>query len=181
MINKYIALLRGINVSGKNIIKMANLKEALSNISCIEPQTYLQSGNIVFRFDNSDPNQIEKHISECIEKEFLLKIDTFVFSADKFRQIVESNPFIGTADELFPKDYYVCFLREIAQPDPIELLKSKVLAGEQLILREKALYLHYPNGYGKSKLDNNSIEAKLKTSATTRNVRTCQEILKILE
>ena len=69
----YIALLRGINVSGKNIIKMANLQKALSNISCFEPKTYLQSGNIVFNFANSSTAELEKSISECIEKEFLLK------------------------------------------------------------------------------------------------------------
>ena len=176
----YITLLRGINVSGKNIIKMANLQKALSNISCFEPKTYLQSGNIVFNFANSSTAELERNISECIEKEFLLKIETFVFLADEFRQIVLGNPFLGEADELFPKDYYICFLREKPIADVGEMLKSKITANEEVRQIEKALYLHYPNGYGKSKLDNNSIEAKLKTRASTRNVRTCQELLKMI-
>ncbi len=88
----YVVFLRGINVSGKNIIKMSDLKEYLSANDFTSVQTYIQSGNIILK-SRLDKEKVENEIANLIEKHFSLKIPIFVFTTDEIENSLKNNPF----------------------------------------------------------------------------------------
>ena len=89
----YIAILRGINVSGKNSIKMIDLKNLFESLNFNHITTYIQSGNIVFNSDSEDKKELKKLISLQIEKIFNLKVPVLVLKIDDLREIISQNPF----------------------------------------------------------------------------------------
>ncbi len=91
--NTYISILRGINVSGKNIIKMADLKQLYETLGFMEVQTYIQSGNVIFRTKEQNIITIEKTIKEHIITHFGYDIPVLVIKSEKLKKIVETLPF----------------------------------------------------------------------------------------
>lgn len=174
----YIAILRGINVSGKNSIKMLDLKKLFESLNLNHVTTYIQSGNIIFASDYEDKNQIKELISMQIEKTFCFKIPVLILKIDELREIFSKNPF--SADKETNSIHFTFFAN---QPDleNIQIIKNKKATDEEIVIRTNVAYIYCPNGYGKTKLTNNFIENKLKTIATTRNYKTTYELLKIAE
>ncbi|MFH1119062.1 MAG: DUF1697 domain-containing protein [Bacteroidota bacterium] len=164
----FIALLRGINVSGKNLIKMAPLAEALTRAGLLNIRTYIQSGNIVFESDTEDKAVPGQLIAEKIRKEFGLSVPVRVLKQTDLRRIRDDNPFIGLHG--LPEDKLHLTLLAGA-PDPA--LVQRIAEGEYLpdeyTIKGEAIYLHCPDGYGRTKLTNTFFENRLKVSATTRN------------
>jgi uncharacterized protein (DUF1697 family) len=91
----YIAILRGINVSGKRIIKMDALKEMLTELNFEKVRTYIQSGNIVFEAKNTNANQLEKTLPAEIKKQFGFDVPVIVLDIDELKSIITKNPFIN--------------------------------------------------------------------------------------
>jgi len=91
--NTYISILRGINVSGKNIIKMTDLKQLYEGLSFIDVQTYIQSGNVIFRTKEQNIVSIEKTITEQISAQYGYDIPVLILKSEKLRKIIESVPF----------------------------------------------------------------------------------------
>ena len=176
----YISILRGINVSGQKMIKMDVLREMYSGLQFINVRTYIQSGNVVFQFKNSENGDLEKLISGQIIKSFGLEVPVIVIKMDELKIIVGSNPFIGdkTKDTSF---LHVTFLSSVPERDNFETIGKVKLPGEELVLINRAVYLYCPNGYGNTKLSNTYLEKSLKTSATTRNWKTTIELLTLAE
>lgn len=173
---KYICLLRGINVSGKNIIPMVQLKEAFEQSGFKQVQTYIQSGNIVFNSKLKNPNQIETETEELIHSIFNLTIKSMVFSISDFKNILELNPFKKEA-ELEPAKMILTFLEGI--PNEEALAKIPESGNDQWQLIGRCVYLYCPDGYGKTKLTHSVFESKLKIKATARNWRTCVQIVQM--
>jgi uncharacterized protein (DUF1697 family) len=176
----YIAILRGINVSGKRIIKMDALKKMLTELNFENVRTYIQSGNIVFEAQNTNANQLEKTLSEEIKKQFGFDVPVIVLDIDELKSIITKNPFINNKT-IDPLHLHITFLNE----EPVKAIAAKIpvtdyLPDEFLVIG-KAVYLHCPNGYGNTKLNNTFFENKLKVSATTRNWKTTCQLLKIAE
>lgn len=163
-----IALLRGINVSGKNLIKMAQLVEALGETKLSNIRTYIQSGNIVFESENEVPAILEKVISDKIRERFGFEVPVQVLTRKGLKYICDNNPFINERN-LSTEKLHLTFLS--ALPDPV--LPGKINASDyipdEFIVSGKAIYLSCPDGYGRTKLTNTFFEKKLKVSATTRN------------
>ena len=174
----YIAILRGINVSGKNSIKMIDLKNLFESLNFNHITTYIQSGNIVFNSDSEDKKELKKLISLQIEKIFNLKVPVLVLKIDDLREIISQNPFSTDKETSF---IHFTFFDNQPDFDNIQIIESKIAMNEEIVINNNVAYIYCPNGYGKTKLTNNFLENKLKTTATTRNYKTTKELLKIAE
>jgi len=176
---RYVVLLRGINVGGKNKIKMIELKNMFESISFKNVKTYIQSGNVIFDYDFIDyiklANQIEKKISE----NFGFSVKAVVRREDEFRKIVNNNPFLNEPGIEIDK-LHVVLMENIPDPELVLLLDVKKEENERFVIISKEIYLYCPNGYGKTRLNNSMFEKKLKISATTRNWKTIKNINLIL-
>lgn len=173
-----ISILRGINVSGQKLIKMEALKRMYSNLKFENIQTYLQSGNVIFFTLATDLKILENQITSQIEKEFGFDVPVIVLEVEWLKEIINQNPFAKDTQ----KDVsflHVTFLAD--QPKEIDRksIEDKKQSGEEIELAKNAVYLYCPNGYGKTKLNNNFLESKLKVKATTRNWKTVNELLKL--
>lgn len=170
----YIALLRGINVSGKNIIKMTALKEMFANLNFENIQTYIQSGNVIFS-TNESKDDLAKCISNQIKTTFELVVPVLVIEKDELNKIILQLPF----SEFEEKDVYFTFLNEASKVTDISKISEKKSNTEQLLITENVIYLLCPEGYGNTKLSNNFLEKQLKVLCTTRNLKTSRKLLEL--
>lgn len=174
----YISILRGINVSGKNLMKMDVLRSMYENLKFKNVRTYVQSGNVVFSSVEENPEQLETLITEAIEKEFGYKVPVLVLNEPTFSTIIANNPFIK--DKLKdPSFLHVTFLANQPLKNNIDSIREKKHPDEAIEITDNAVYLYCPKGYGKTNLHNNFLENKLKVKATTRNWKTVNEIQKL--
>jgi uncharacterized protein (DUF1697 family) len=172
----YIALLRAVNVSGKNILNMKELKAALEQNGFKNPETYIQSGNIIFKHPSKSSTELENQLTNCLKEQFNLTIDSRIYSIQEFNSILNQNPF---SSEINLKDLYLTFLFEKPITEKLNSLPSS--GNDRWKIHNQVIYLHCPDGYGKTKLSNNLFESKLKTAATTRNGRTCLKLREMAE
>ncbi len=173
----YIALLRGINVSGKRIIKMEDLRKHLTTINLTDVKTYIQSGNVIFKSQNTDQIELAKLITVKIEKEYGFNVPVIVLNQQELKYISENNQFIIERNEDITK-LAVTFLSEEADAEKSKALYNLNDQPNEFIVKGKAIYLYCPNGFSNSKLTINFIESKLKLTASSRNWNT---VLKLLD
>lgn len=167
----YVALLRGINVSGQNSIRMTELQDSLSGLQFGGVQTYLQSGNVVFRSGKSDKVGLAAAIKARITQDFGHVVPVLVVSAKDLDRVANSNPLwpkAGGVEKLF----HSTFLFQPVSPRSFQALRLPAAVGERAVLVGRAVLLHCPHGYGKTKLNNSFFERALGVPATTRNWRT---------
>lgn len=146
--NRYVALLRGINVGGRQKLKMADLRALLSGLGYIDVATLLQSGNAVFTAADGSPERFAAEIQEQIAVEFGLTVTVMVRPVDDLRRVVEQIPF----EVRDPSKCAVAFLASPVDRARIEALDHVSFAPEELVAGEQELYLYFPNGMGRSKL-----------------------------
>lgn len=176
--NTYIAFLRGINVSGKHKIQMAELKELLSKQKLEDVKTYIQSGNVVFESGLENSKELENLISKAILSHFNFNVPVIVMTISKLKEILDQNPF-KTDDENLQKQNYFVLLNEIPNVEAVDKLSNETFKTEDFLVTNDCMYLKCTAGYGKAKLNNNLVERKLKVKATTRNYRTMNKLLEL--
>lgn len=179
--NSYIALLRGVNVNGSNIIPMKDLRLILEKIKFKNVKTYIQSGNIVFQTDLNDVKAIEQLIEKTIQKKFEITVPVLVLDQRKLENYIQKNPFINHPNT---GNVYYTFLFEKSQLKSKELndlLKPFQNGEEEFLILNDMVYVYCANGYGKTKLHNKLIEQKFKITATTRNFKTTHHLLEMLK
>lgn len=176
----YIALLRGINVGGHNIIKMEALRKVLADNGFESVKTYIQSGNIIFKLTKTTPTKLVEKISSLIEEEFKVSVPVIVFDLPYLKAVIANNPFLKdkTKEESF---LHATFISDNPTTGIIEEIIANNKEEDELIVGDKVLYLYCPNSYSKSKLTNTFLEKKLKLHTTTRNWRTTLKLLEIAE
>jgi uncharacterized protein (DUF1697 family) len=180
LMTTYISILRGINVSGQNIIKMDALRKSYENLGFQSVSTYVQSGNVIFTGNKAKLDELAQTITLQIKKDFGFDVPVIVLTIDNLKQIIDSNPFLNSSDK--DKTFlHFTFLSLKPQKIDFKTIEEKKLNGEEISFADNAVYLYCPNGYGKSKLSNNFLESKLKVGATTRNWKTTNELLKIAQ
>lgn len=172
----YIALLRGINVSGKKVIKMALLKSVLEKNDFESVTTYIQSGNIVFKSDEKNTHQIELEIGACIKAAFGFDVPVLVIAATNFQKIINQNPYANQISLAY-KLYYFVLLKSKADAKLVRALNKESYPTEEYIITEDCIYLYCKNGYGKARCNNNFFERKLNVAATTRNYKTMMKLV----
>ena len=176
----YISLLRGINVSGQKLIKMDVLRKSYESMGFHNVTTYLQSGNVIFEGNDFEINNLEQKISRQIEKDFGFEVPVIVLTIEKLKQVIENNPFLKdpNKDQSF---LHVTFLSSKPEQYDHKTIEDKKQNGEEISISNTAVYLFCPNGYGRTKLNNNFLEVKIKVGATTRNWKTTNELFKIAQ
>jgi len=173
----YIALLRGINVSGHHLIKMEKLREVLAELDFEQVSTYIQSGNILFQSTISDTKKLEKMISDLIYKHFGFDVSVIVVTPEDLKITVKNNPFAKENIEL-PQPY-VSFLSTAPARSDLEMFKAINFQKDRWIVVDKNMYLHYADGAGSTKLSNAVIEKKLKLISTARNWKTVHKLIEL--
>ncbi|MDT0602603.1 DUF1697 domain-containing protein [Thalassotalea castellviae] len=177
---KYIAFLRGINVSGQKKINMADLVKLCQRIGFNHVSTYIQSGNICFSHANNDKQYLINHLQVEIKQQYGFDVPVIILTKDELDEAYRNLPFKQIDIENQGNQVLLSFLNEQPQKDKIDQLLAYVNPPEKLTIADQIIYLHCPNGYGKSKLSNNFIENKLKLVATTRNLKTINKLISIL-
>jgi len=170
--NTFVSLLRGINVSGKNIIKMSELKSLLISLGFENVETYIQSGNIIFTSSLIDELEIAKIIEKSIKNKFNLDVPALTINQNNFQEIIENNPF----SDKNPVHLYFVFLFDNPVNIPNDKLRSAVKDDENFHLIGNVIYIYLPYGAGRTKLSNNLFENKLGVKATSRNFRTVNKL-----
>lgn len=178
--NTYIALLRGINVSGQKMIKMAALTELFNALKFTNVKTYIQSGNVVFQDKGKDTGALEKKIIKAIKETFGFDVPVLVLNAGMLPAILKSNPYMKKKDTDTDK-LYLTFFNGSYDKKTLDTIAAVDYKGDEFIVKDQVIYLHLPNNYGNTKLNNNFFESKLKITATTRNWKTMNELLRMAE
>jgi uncharacterized protein (DUF1697 family) len=174
--NSYVAMLRGINVSGQKIIKMEKLRASMEPLGFSQVKTYVQSGNIVFQAAPNSEAAISRKIAERIEREFGFAVPVFVKSARDLARIVKENPF-PEDESIDQSKLHVTFLSGAAPPTAAQSLAALAVKPGRFHVSAHEIYLYCPNGYGETKLSNTAIEKKLAVGATTRNWKSVNTLL----
>jgi uncharacterized protein (DUF1697 family) len=175
----YICLLRGINVSGRKVIRMADLRKLFESIGFGRVETYLQSGNVVFDVACGGESLMARRIKDEIERSFGCDVPVVVREKDRFLRVLEQNPLRGL-DGIDDAKLRVTFLSCPPAATNLERLESFDAAPERFAVRGDCVYLYCPNGYGRTKLSNNFLERKLGMVATTHNWKTVNALHRIL-
>ena len=176
--NKYISLLRGINVSGQKRIKMADLRLHLESIGLTNVQTYIQSGNVIFCSKLKDASKIKESIENKILEVYNFSVPTMILTKPRLEKTISGNPF--NLDRIDFSKLFITFLDSVPKNNSIENIGKFKGENEKFILSEDVIYLYCPNGFGRTKLTNNLFENKLNVTATTRNWKTSSKLLEMI-
>lgn len=171
----YISLLRGINVSGQKKIKMAELKGHYESIGFTDVQTYIQSGNVLFKSSLNDETAIAKKILSKIKKEYGFDVPILITTEKILKKVIRKNPFLKNPAIDISK-LHVTFMAKLADKTLTNTVKSHEDPNDDFIIDKQSIYVHCPNGYGRTKLTNNFFERKLKVPCTTRNWKTVNRL-----
>ena len=174
----YISLLRGINVSGKNTIKMEVLKKLALNLNFAQVQTYIQSGNLLFQTEETDERLLSHQIHQAIQEELRLDIPVLTLSATTFETLVRQCPFTQTEEQA---QLYISFLHSTPTVQNHTHILEKKTVEEHVAFSDSAAYLVATNGYGHTKITNTLLEQKLCITATTRNYKTCIKLIELAD
>jgi uncharacterized protein (DUF1697 family) len=175
---KYVALLRGINVSGQKIIKMALLKSIFEETGFSGVKTYLQSGNVIFESMEKNTPILQEQIKGAIKVKLGFDVEIIVKNKDQFENIIADIPF---GSEIDSKKIYITLLQKVPEQSKIKDLENYDNGIDKFIIKKDIIYTFYKEGYGLSKFSNNFIEKKLGVTATTRNYNTMTELNNILK
>lgn len=167
----HVALLRGINVGGRNRVAMSDLRELCGALRLGGARSLLQSGNLVFQSDKLAGAALERLLEAETAQRLNVSPDYLARSAAEMEQIVAGNPFLREAKD-DPSHLLVMFLKTVPAAKRVQALQSALDGPETIRCIGKQLYIVYPAGIGRSKLTGTLIERQLDTRGTGRNWNT---------
>jgi uncharacterized protein (DUF1697 family) len=173
----FLSIIRGINVGGKNTIKMADLRNLYEELGLKNVITYIQSGNVIFQ--SKPDKQLVSKIEEKLFDLYKLKASVIIRSTQQIRKVIKNNPFINET-KMNPANSYVIFLNKKPDNRRIAEFKNHDYGPEKYFIAGNEIYLYCHNGYGRTKLNNNYFENKLNVTATARNWNTIIELYRLL-
>jgi uncharacterized protein (DUF1697 family) len=168
---RHIGLLRAINVGGNNLIPMADLRELLEEVGFAGARTILQSGNVVFEAGKRKADALEALLETHTKRRFGADVDWIVRTADEWDAMIDANPLPEEAAQ-DPSHCLVHCLKRTPTATQVKALVSAIPGREIVRAKGRHLYIVYPDGIGKSKLNMTLIERKLGCSGTARNWNT---------
>jgi uncharacterized protein (DUF1697 family) len=174
----YIALFRGINVGGNNMLPMKELAAALESVGAREVATYIQSGNAVFRSEDTDTALLAEKIQAAIGERHGFEPRVLVLGSEDLEKAVRSNPFPEAESE--PKTLHLYFLAVPPEHPDLDALQGIKGERERFVLGDSVFYVHTPDGIGRSKLAANA-ERLLGIPATARNWRTVRKVMEMAD
>jgi len=178
---KYIAILRGINVGGHRKILMKDLRDLFQKMKFNNVITYIQSGNVIFEYDDkvSLPD-IENQITNSIKTKYGYDVPVIVRKSEDLFEILNSNPFIKS-DDFDIERLALTFLGEIPEKNKVSIIEEIDFSPDRFIIIGKNAFVYCSGKYSDSKISNKFFEDKLKTKATTRNWKTIKKLCEMLE
>lgn len=175
-----ICLLRGVNVGGHGMIRMAELKALFEELGFDPVHTVLQSGNVVFGAKSASLPGLAKTIAHAMEKSLKATPNVILRTPAELRAVVAANPFVAEADS-DPGHLLVQFLDGPADKKGETKLASLARDGEKFYIGEREVYLYYANGAGNSKLGGPAMDKALGERGTARNWNTILKLLALGE
>jgi uncharacterized protein (DUF1697 family) len=175
----HLALLRGINVGGKNKLPMNALSEMFVSAGCKDVQTYIQSGNVVFSAPPGVSARVADRVTTLIDQQFGFQTPVILRTTQQLRAVILHNPFLHAGGGL--KALHVMFLASTPSPPNIEKLDPDRSPPDAFRVLGQEVYLHLPHGVANSKLTNAYFDSKLATTSTSRNWRTVTKLLELME
>jgi uncharacterized protein (DUF1697 family) len=175
-----VAMLRGVNLGAHQKISMPALKSLCSSLGLRDVQTYIQSGNVVFREESEDLATLARRLAERMEAEFGFRTVVIVRTASELRKVIAKNPFAGRAG-IEPNRLLVVFMDRT----PTRQARDQVLAmpcdPEELRISNREVYIYYPNGMARPKIPLARLEKVLQCSSTGRNWNTVNKLMAMAE
>lgn len=176
----HLALLRGINVSGHNMIKMDVLKSILEQAGFVNVQTYIQSGNVFVDTEEENSASVGFKIKQEIFKQLGLEVPVVVIGKKDLELCLKNNPYLKE-DNLDTKKLYVAFISKELPVSAINELKISQFKPDEAIIDHNKIYIKYAIGAGSTRLDQKYIEKKLHVVATIRNWNTVTKLLEMFQ
>jgi uncharacterized protein (DUF1697 family) len=175
----YVALLRGVNVGGNNKLPMKSLAALCDAQGCAGVQTYIQSGNVVFRAGTKVAAGFAAKLKTQIKQELGFETTVILRTAAEFRAAAENNPYLTS--KVDTKLLHVMFLA--GEPNLTDVVKlSPVCEGEEAFsLRGREIFFYLPNGMGHSKMASYRFDKVLRTVGSVRNWQTVQKLIGLCE
>jgi uncharacterized protein (DUF1697 family) len=174
----YVAFFRGINVGGHNRLPMKDLVAALESVGARDVATYIQSGNAVFRSEETYASVLSERIKAMIEERHGFEPQVLVLGSEGLERAVRSNPFPDAESE--PKTLHAYFLAASPERPDLDGLEEIQGKRERFFLGEGVFFLHAPDGIGRSRLAANA-ERLLGVPATARNWRTVRKVMEMAD
>ena len=175
-----VAMLRGVNVGGHQKIQMAALRDVCTSLGLLDVQTYIQSGNLVFREGAEDPATVARRLEKAIEAGFGFRPAVIVRTAAELRKVIAKNPFAGRAG-IEPNRLLVVFMDSAPTKQAREQLLALPCEPEELRFNGRELYIYYPEGMAHPKIPLVKIEKTLQCASTGRNWNTVNKLLAMAE
>jgi uncharacterized protein (DUF1697 family) len=172
-----VALLRGINVGGKNKVPMTELSAMFSAAGCAGVQTYIQSGNVVFDAPAAVADVVPGQIERAIAERFGYRIPVVMRTAGELAAIFGANPFVAKGAE--PDALHVVFLAGAPAASRVAALDPDRSPPDEMVVRGREIYLRCPNGIARTRITNAYLDATLATTTTLRNWRTVEKLAEL--
>jgi uncharacterized protein (DUF1697 family) len=167
----FVAMLRGINVSGSKPVRMEALRGSFEALGFKNVRTYVQSGNVVFEAKAPAATPLGPKIVARIKRDFGFDVPVLVLGAGEVGRIVDENPFLKQRGVDLAK-LHVTFLAATPAAAGLKKMEGVSSGRDAFRCQGTTIYLHCPDGYGNTKLSNNAFERALGAAATTRNWKT---------
>lgn len=175
---KWIALFRGINVGGKNVLPMSELRSDLKGMGLENIRTYIQSGNVVFDSESKNVRALAQAITERIQRQRGFGPRVLIISRKDLQLAIKANPFPDAVSD--PQSLHFFFLDDAPATPNLKALDEAKAPTEAYMIKGKLFFLHAPEGVGRSKLAA-SAEKYLGVAVTARNYRTVEKIAALAE
>ncbi|HEY3239871.1 MAG TPA: DUF1697 domain-containing protein [Acidimicrobiia bacterium] len=177
-LTSYVALLRGINLGAKNKVPMPALRSVVESLGHEDVRTYIQSGNVLFRSRSRGVPTIAAALEKSITEEFGFRVAVVVRSQPELRQVTTSNPFLVAGAD--PSALHVVLLGSSPTKASVGALDPDRSPPDEFAVRHAEVYLHCPNGFGRSKLSLDYFERTLGAPGTIRNWKTVTKLLELM-
>jgi uncharacterized protein (DUF1697 family) len=175
-----ISMLRGVNLGPHNRVKMEALRALYESLKLGEPQSYVQSGNVIFKTDERDLIKLTKRIEGAIEKKFGFQSDVVLRSTAELRDVIARNPFAKRRG-IEPNKLLVTFLAGDPGEEARVAVRAIKCAPDEVFIDGQEVYIYFPNGVARPKLSWPTIPKILKVSGTARNWNSVTKMLEIAE
>jgi len=174
----YLALLRGINVGGKNLLPMKDLVGIFVAAGGDNVRTFIQSGNVIFEAAPDVALLLPDRIATQIAERFGFRAPVVLRTTDQLQEVIRDNPFrpLGAIEETL----HVMFLADLPRPDRVASLDPDRSPPDVFIARGREVYLQLPHGVARTRLTNSYFDAKLATTSTLRNWRTVTRLVELM-
>jgi uncharacterized protein (DUF1697 family) len=175
-----VSMLRGLNLGAHNRIRMEALRAIYESLGLSDVQSYVQSGNILYRTVRRDLDALARRIEEAMLETHGIRTAVIQRSAGDLRGVTERNPFAGRPG-LDPAKLAVHFLGGTPGAEECAAARAIAIAPEEMHILEREMFVYFPDGMGRSRFPAAKLEKALKCAGTARNWNTVTKLLELAE